>query len=134
MRARRLAAGQRRCWLGQPLGSLQFSGDPIVALFLEFQREFFVAGFHDAAITEHVHKVGDDVVEQALVVRDDELRVVLTLQVIDPAGHDLERIAIQTRISLVKHGHGRFQQGHLKNLGAFLLATGKALVYRALEK
>src|SRR5678816_4580672 len=44
---------------------------PGVALLLEPEREVLVAALHDAALVQHVHPVGHDVVEQALVVRDD---------------------------------------------------------------
>src|SRR5262245_20165533 len=43
-------------------------GDPVIAFFFEFEREFLAAGFHDAAIPEDVHKIGHDVIEQALVM------------------------------------------------------------------
>src|SRR5262249_7218625 len=36
----------------------------------EIERQLLIPGLHDAAAREHVHDVGHDVVEQALVVRD----------------------------------------------------------------
>ena len=47
--------------------------DPVVALFLEFEGQFLAAGAQDAAVGEDVDKVGDDVIEQPLVMGDDQL-------------------------------------------------------------
>jgi hypothetical protein len=46
--------------------------EPGVALLLELERQLLAAGADDAAVDQHVHEVGHDVVEQALVVGDDE--------------------------------------------------------------
>ena len=42
------------------------------AALLEFERQFLAARLHDAAGRHHVHAVGHDVIEQALVMGDDE--------------------------------------------------------------
>lgn len=44
---------------------------PVVALLLQLQRQLLAAGFHDATVHEDVDEVGNDVVEQSLVMRDD---------------------------------------------------------------
>lgn len=46
--------------------------DPAVAFFFEFKGQFGPAGAHDSAVDQDVHKVGHDVVEQALVVGYDD--------------------------------------------------------------
>ena len=56
---RRLGGG--RCRLGF---------NPTVALFFEFESQFFAARLHDAAVREHVHGVGHDVVQETLIMRD----------------------------------------------------------------
>jgi len=45
--------------------------NPVVTLGFKFERESFVAGLHDAAIVEHVDKIGDDEIQQPLIMRDD---------------------------------------------------------------
>ena len=49
-------------------------GDPGVTVFLELERERLVAALDDPAVDHHMHEVGHDVVEQALVMRDDHER------------------------------------------------------------
>src|ERR1035437_3776728 len=50
--------------------------NPVVTLCFQFEREFLAAGFHDVTVHEHMDKIGNDEVQQPLVVRDDELGVV----------------------------------------------------------
>src|SRR5207249_4128385 len=38
--------------------------DPIVALFLQLHRKLFVARAYDAPVHQHVHVIGNDIVEQ----------------------------------------------------------------------
>src|SRR5687767_2537979 len=53
------------------LGSRPLLGcHPVVAALLQLQRQFLATGPGDAAVDQHVHLVGDDVVEQSLVVGD----------------------------------------------------------------
>jgi hypothetical protein len=47
--------------------------NPIVALGFQFEGEILVAGADNASVEKHVDKVPHDVIQQALVVRDDEL-------------------------------------------------------------
>src|ERR1043165_565369 len=46
--------------------------NPVVALLFQLERQFLAAGADDAPAIEHVHVVGHDVVEKALVVRDED--------------------------------------------------------------
>src|SRR5262249_19793910 len=92
----------------------------------ELERQRLVAGLHDTAPREHVYDVGHDVVEQALVVRDDHERSLGRAQPIDAVGHHLERIDVEPGIGLVEHAQPRLQQRHLQDLVALLLAAGKA--------
>ena len=84
--------------------------------------------------TQHVHDVGGEVVEDALVVRDQqdaELRA-RPADLVD-AGRDLaERVDVEAGVGLVEHRDVGFQQRHLQDLVALLLAAGEALVEVAL--
>src|SRR5690554_655151 len=65
-----------------------FGFEPIVALFLEFQGKGLVAALHDAAVVHHVHEVGHDVVEEALVMRDHEHAQRVAAEAVDAVGDD----------------------------------------------
>src|SRR5208282_3128203 len=64
--------------------------DPVVAPGLERERERLVAALNDAPVDHDMHEVGDDVAEEALVVRDEEDAEVWAAQLVDPVGDDLE--------------------------------------------
>ena len=81
-----------------------------------------------------MHEVGHDVVEQTLVVRDDERRVVRVLQRVHAVRDDLERVDVEAGISLVEDGEPRFEHGHLEDFVALLFAAGEADVHGALEQ
>ena len=49
---------------------IEFFFDKIVATFLEFDGEFFFSTLDDSPLNHHVNDIGNDVVEQALVVGD----------------------------------------------------------------
>src|SRR5439155_3462237 len=49
---------------------------PVVATLFQFERQSFGSRANDSAISQHVDEIGNDVLEQALVVRDDQLGVV----------------------------------------------------------
>src|SRR5262245_42239621 len=92
----------------------------------EIERQLLVAGLHDAAAREHVHHVGHDVVEQALVVRDHHERALGGAQPVDAVRDGLERVDIEAGIGLVEHAQPRLQQRHLQDFVALLLAAGEA--------
>ena len=66
-------------------------------------------------------------------MRDDELRVVRPLQFIHAFGHDLQRVDVETGIRFIQDGQLRFEHGHLKNLVAFLLTAGEAVIDGAFQ-
>ena len=82
---------------------------------------------------EHVHEIGHDVVQQALIMRDDELRVVGALQFVHAVRDDFERVDVQAGIGFVEDGELRFEHGHLENFVALLFAAGKTFIDRALR-
>src|SRR5262249_3923799 len=116
------SAGSRR--LGLELG---------VAARLELERELLAAGLHDAALGEHVHDVGHDIIEQALIVRDHHDAAVGRAQPVDAVGDDFERIDVEPGVGLVEHAESGLEQRHLQDLVALLLAPGKADVDRAAQ-
>ena len=83
---------------------------------------------HDTTIRHHVNKVGDDVVEQALIMRDDELRGIRTMQLVHAAGNDLQCVNIQTGIGFVEDGQLGFEHRHLEDLRAFLFAARETFI------
>jgi len=41
-----------------------FLGDPIVSLFFQFKRQLLIAGAHDTAIYQNMHKIRNDIIQQ----------------------------------------------------------------------
>ncbi len=76
-------------------------------------------------------EVGDDVVEQALVVGDEHDAELVAAHGFDAFGDDLEGVDIEAGVGLVHEGEGGLEHGHLEDLAAFLFAAGEALVDRA---
>src|SRR5690606_23070467 len=95
-----------------PSGGL--ADDAGIALALEVEREILVARLDDLPAIEHVHAVGHDVLEQALVVGDDEEGAVGRAQRVDAVGDDLQRVDVEAGIGLVEHAELRLEQLHLK--------------------
>ena len=58
----------------------------------------------------------------------------LTGQLVHTAGHDAQGVDIQAGIGFIENRNQRFEQGHLQDLVALLLATTKSLVHRAIQK
>ena len=81
----------------------------------------------------HMHDVGLDVVEQALVVGDDEERALRRAQRVDAFGDDPQRVDVEAGIGFVEHGEARLQQRHLQDFHALLLAAGEADIDGALQ-
>ncbi len=108
--------------------------DPVVPARLQLEREVLAAGLDDAARIHHVHVVGHDVVEQTLVVRDQDDRVVLRGELVDAAGDDPQRVDVEAGIGLVEDREPRLEQRHLQDFVALLLAAREAFVDAAVEK
>ena len=108
--------------------------EPRVALLLELERELLAAGPHDPAVDEHVDEVGNDVVEQPLVVGHDEHRALGRAQRVHAAGDDAQGVDVEARVGLVEDRERRLEHRHLEDLVALLLAAGEALVDRPLDQ
>src|SRR5262245_42082302 len=96
-----------------------------VAARFKLVRQLLAAGAHDAAARQDVHHVGYDVVEQALIMRDDHKRSLRRAQPVDTFGHDLERVDVETGIGFIEHAQTWLEQRHLQDFVALLFATRK---------
>src|SRR5450759_3357481 len=105
-----------------------------IALLFQFQRQFRAARTHDASIHQHVDKVRNDVVQQALVVSYHDDGALWVAHGIDALGHDLQRVNVQARIGLVQDRQLRLQHGHLQDLVALFLAAREAFVHGAVHQ
>ena len=85
----------------------------------------------DAAVPHDVDAVGDDVVEEALVVGDDEEARVRAAHGVDAFGDDAERVDVEAGVGLVEDGVLRLEHHQLEDLAALLLAAGEAFVDEA---
>ena len=94
------------------------------------ERDLRAAGGDDAAVDEHVHDVGDEVLEQALVVRDrEDAELRAGVADLGDAGRDLaQRVDVEAGVGLVEHRDVGFHHRHLQYLVALLLAAREALV------
>ena len=101
---------------------------PIVTFFFELERQRLVARMDDAALVEHVHHVGHDVIQQPLVMGDDHRGILGRMEFRDARSDDAQRVDIQARIGLVENGQLRVEHRHLENLVFLLLAARETLV------
>ena len=76
-------------------------------------------------------EVGHDVVEEALIVRDDDRGAVGGAERVHAVGDNLERVDIEARIGLVEDGQLRFEHGHLEIRCASSRPAGEPVVHRA---
>src|SRR5262249_27645222 len=140
------AASSERQWPNQPsIGSrpgviaLSHRGlrgrcdvlDPVVAAGLQLESQLLAARAHDAAVPQDVHDVGGHVVQEPLVVRHQDHRVVGPPECLDAARHDPEGVDVEARVGLVEYRELRLEHRHLEDLVALLLAAREALVDRA---
>jgi hypothetical protein len=78
-----------------------------------------------------VDLIGLNVIEDALVVRDDQRAHVGTDQAVDAVGDDAQRVDVEARVGLVKDRNLGLEHCHLQDLEALLLAAGEPVVERA---
>ena len=100
----------------------------LVALGLDRWRQLGAAAGDDATVDQEVHDVGDELLEQALVVRDGEHAELgaLLAHGAHASADDAQRIDVEARVRLVEHGHERLEQRHLEDLVALLLAARRS--------
>src|SRR3954449_5098520 len=132
-------SGRRTSWRRRYLRGVVDLGRPgaldpgVVALGLEPVGELRPALLDEPATDEDVDVVRLDVAKDARVVGDEErARRAGPAHPVDARRHDLERVDAETGVGLVEDGELGLQQLELEHLEALLLATGEALVDRAL--
>ena len=97
----------------------------VVAVAFELLGEFHAAGGDDAAVDQDVDAVGGDLVEEALVVRDehDTHGRPVDPDLANALGDDAQRVDVETRVGLVEDREFGFEDRHLHDLVALLLAA-----------
>ena len=75
-----------------------FLANPVVAALIELHRQLFGALFDDLALVHHVNAVGDDVVQEALVVRNYERAEVGAARRVDVSAFELGPYALERRM------------------------------------
>src|SRR5262249_28599517 len=123
----------RRWWSSRHALARRLAGgdlfpDPVIALPLELEGQLLATGLHDLAVEEHVDLVRLDVLQEPLIVRHQDHRVVGLPQAVHALRDGLERVDVEARVRLVQNGELRLEHRHLEDLIPFLLAAGEALV------
>src|SRR5699024_1199467 len=91
--------------------------------------ELCAASLDDLTIRENVYEVRNNVVEDALVVRNhDDSAVGLLLVGVDSVGNDAQRVNVEAGAGLIHDSELCLEKVKLHNLVALLLAAGEALV------
>ena len=80
-----------------------------------------------------MNKIGDDIVQQPLIVGDDQHGPVFVTQRIDAVSHNFKSINIQTGIGFIQNSERRFENRHLQGFKTFFLAAGKTDIDKTLE-
>lgn len=86
-------------------------GELGVASLFQLQRQFLATRFDDAAIDVDMHVVGDDVVEQALVVGNDQEAAIGAAHGVDTVGNHFQRVDVQPRVGFVQDAEAGLQHG-----------------------
>ncbi len=80
-----------------------------------------------------MHAIRHDVIEQALIMRDDEHRARGRAQRIDAFGDQFQRVDIQTGIGFIEDRELGLEQRHLQDFQSLFFAAGKANIQRTLQ-
>src|SRR5260370_21401729 len=110
------------------------AGQPLVALLFELEGEVRAAGLDDAPLIHHVDHIRRNVVQDALVVRDDQHAHARATQRVHPLRDDAQRVDIQAGVGFVQDRHARLKHRHLQDLRALLLAAREPLVQIAADE
>src|SRR5664280_2260072 len=101
-----------------------------VAVLFEFECQALVTRADNPTSGHDMDLVGDDVVEEPLMMGDDDHGPIRTSHGVHPAGDDPEGIDVEAGVGLVQDGELRLENCHLQNLVALLLTPGETLVDR----
>ena len=63
-------------------------------MFFQLNRHFFSTRADNSSVEQHVDEIGDDVIQQTLVVGDQDNRTILGPKLVDPVGHHFHRVDI----------------------------------------
>src|SRR5205814_9100331 len=81
------------------LGSCAFSRfgacELLVTFLLESDRELFSTRANDSSCGEHMHLVRNDVIQQSLVMRDDDCRIIRSPKFVDALCDDAQCIDVE---------------------------------------
>ena len=102
------------------------------APFLPAPEPGFAARFNDVSVGKHMTKVGHNIVEQPLIVRNHQQRTLAVAQTVDAVGHHFQSIDVQPRIGFVKIASCGFKTAICKVSSRFFTA-GKTDVHRTFE-
>ena len=76
-----------------------------------------------------MHHVGHDVIQQALVVRDDHRGILGRMEFRNARGDDAKGVDVESRVGLVEDRQFRVEHRHLENLVLLLLTAREAFVH-----
>src|SRR3954451_2600569 len=85
------------------LACVRGSLHPVVALFLKLESKLLSAFFDDASVGQHVHLIRNDKIQQPLIMRHQDDRVVGGAKLVHTLGNDPESVNIEARIRLVQN-------------------------------
>src|SRR5579875_1814950 len=105
-----------------------------IAVGLELDGQVGAPGAYDPAASQDVHPVGNEVVEETLVVSDEQRGAVRAAHRADTSGHDSQSVDVETRIGLIQNGQSRFEDQHLEYLVTFALPAGEPVVDRPIQQ
>src|ERR1019366_3194 len=103
-------------------------------MLFEFERQALVTRADNPTSGHDMDLVGDDVVEEPLMMGDDDHGPVGSPQRVHPAGDDPEGIDVEAGVGLVQDGELRLENRHLQDLVALLLTTRESLVDRPVHE
>src|SRR5262249_12438532 len=85
-------------------------------------------------VDQDVQEVGNDVVQESLIVRDDQHRSLRRAERVDSRSDGAQSVDVQSRVGLIQNRERRLQDGHLEDLVPLLLAAGESFVDRTLRQ
>ena len=77
-----------------------------------------------------MHVIGDNVIEQALIMRDEKNAEIRAAERVDAVRDDFQRVDIEAAVGFVEHGVFRIEHCELKNFVPLFFAAGETFVDR----
>src|SRR5439155_15277986 len=104
-------------WFNRPFAC------PIVSSLFKLQSEFLSPASNDSPPYHHMDVIGDDVVQETLIMRDQQYPKIRAAQRIHSMRHGLERVDVQPAIGFIQNGVFWFEHGQLQNFSALFFAA-----------